>query len=186
MNYEQETVYALYKKLLNLYPQGFREQLGESMQQTFNDLYNEQKRQTIPVLFGFVLWMFTETFIGIIQERILLIKEMNPMKNILTNLRSPAIISLLLIIPFMIMEVVNRPNFNEGFPIPLFGILWLMPLIFIVILMPIVRSVEAGNGIMANPISLFLRVIFLVLIAWMWIGIVKDQMPCFCGLPNCD
>ncbi|MBC7877659.1 MAG: hypothetical protein H7Y59_10870 [Anaerolineales bacterium] len=156
------------------------------MEQTFNDLYTERKRQTKQVLLGFILWTFIETSMGIIQEHILLIKEMNSVKNMLTNLRSPAIISFLLTIPLMIMEIVNRRNFNEGFPIPLFGILWLMPLIFIVILMPIVRSVEAGNGIMVKPISLFTRVIFLAFIAWMWISIVKDQMPCFCGLPNCD
>lgn len=186
MAYDKNIVHTLYKKLLTLYPQNFREQLGESMEQTFNDLCIERKQQTTQGLFGFILWMFAETFMGIIQERILLIKEMDPMKNVLANLRSPAIISFLLIIPFMIMEVVNRRNFNEGFPIPLFSILWLMPLIFIVILMPIVRSVEAGNGIMANPLSLFLRAIFLVLLAWMWISIVKDQIPCFCDLPNCD
>ena len=29
----------LYKRLLTLYPQGFRERFGECMQQTFNDLY---------------------------------------------------------------------------------------------------------------------------------------------------
>ena len=41
MAYDQNTVPALYKKLLGLYPRGFRERLGESMQQTFNDLCNE-------------------------------------------------------------------------------------------------------------------------------------------------
>ena len=75
MNYEQETVHALYKKLLNLYPRGFREQLGESMQQTFNDLYKERKRETQQVLFSFVLWAFVETIVGIAKEYILLITQ---------------------------------------------------------------------------------------------------------------
>jgi hypothetical protein len=39
--YEQNTVRTLYKRLLSLYPQEFKERLGESMQQTFNDLYKE-------------------------------------------------------------------------------------------------------------------------------------------------
>jgi hypothetical protein len=39
---------------------------------------------------------------------------------------------------------------------------------------------------MANPINLLLRVAFLALIAWMWGGILIDQMPCFLGVPNCD
>ena len=185
MKYNKSIVHALYKRLIAFYPRAFKEQLGESMEQTFDDLCNE-KQQTKQVIFGFILSTFIDTTTGIIHEYILSIEEMDPMKNILINLRSPAIISFLLIIPLMIMEVVNRRNFNEDFPIPLFGILWLMPLIFIVILMPVVRSVEAGNGIMAKPISLFLRVIFFALIAWVWIGIVEDQIPCFCGLTNCD
>jgi len=186
MTYDQETVRALYKKLLTFYPRGFREQLGESMEQTFNDLYKERKRQREQGLFSFILWMFIETFIGIIQERILLIKEMNPMKNILTSLRSPAIISLLLVVPFMILELVNRRNFNEGFPVPLFGFLWILPILFIITMMPIVRNIQAGNSIIANPIILLIRVVFLAFIAWMWISLMIDQMPCFLGVPNCD
>ena len=108
------------------------------------------------------------------------------MKNILTNLRSPAIISLVLVVPFMILELVNRRNFNAGFPIPLFVFMWLLPMLFIFTVMPIVRNVRAGNGIVANPIIFLIRVIFLALIIWMCFGIVIDQMPCFLGVPNCD
>ncbi len=75
MVYDQNTVHTLYKKLLTFYPRGFRERLAESMEQTFNDLCNERKRQTEQGLFGFVLWTFVETALGIVQEHILLIKE---------------------------------------------------------------------------------------------------------------
>ena len=108
------------------------------------------------------------------------------MKNMLINLRSPALISLLLVLPFMILELINRQGFNEGFPIPLFVIMWLLPLIFIVVLMPIVRNVRAGNSLMASPISPLIRVVLLILIAWMWTSLLIDQMPCFLGVPNCD
>ena len=182
---DSRTVHVLYRKLLTFYPRKFREQLAESMEQTFNDLCNE-KRQTKQRLFGFVLWMFIETAIGILQEYIGLIKEMNPMKNILTNLRSPAIISLLLVVPFIIMELVNRRNFNEGFPFPLFGFMWVLPILFILTLTPMVQTVRAGNSLMANPISLLLKVAFLLFLAWFWGNIVVDQMPCFLGVPNCD
>ena len=53
-------VHLLYKRLLTFYPTAFREQLTESMEQTFRDLWNE-KRQTKKELFGFVLWTFIET-----------------------------------------------------------------------------------------------------------------------------
>jgi hypothetical protein len=185
MIYEQEIVHKLYRKLLTLYPRTFKEQLAESMEQTFQDLWNE-KRQRKKEWFGFVLWTFVETAIGIFRERLLLIIEGDLMQTILTNLRSPALISLLLVLPFMILELVNRRNFNEGFPIPLFVFMWLLPMLFILTVMPIVRNLRAGNSILANPVFLLLRVVFLAIIVWMWFGILIDQMPCFLGVPNCD
>ncbi len=108
------------------------------------------------------------------------------MKNIFTSLRSPVIISFILVFPFIILELVNRRNFPENFPIVLFGLLWLLPIIFIVTLTPIIQTVRTGNSVMAKPISLLLRVALLLFIAWFWSGIVIDQMPCFLGVPNCD
>jgi len=52
--------------------------------------------------------------------------------------------------------------------------------------MPIVQNVRAGNKIAGNPISLLIKVVVLILIAWLWAGIVLDQMPCFLGVANCD
>ena len=71
MAHKQKVVQRLYGKLLSLYPRPFRDRLGESMQQTFDDLYHEGQRQTAPGLFGFVLWLFLETAIGIFRERLL-------------------------------------------------------------------------------------------------------------------
>lgn len=185
MVYDQNIVRTLYKRLLAFYPRVFREQLGESMEQTFNDLCNE-KRQTKKGLFAFVLWTFIETAIGIVQEHILLLTQRDFMKIFLTNLQSPALISTLLVLPFVILELVNRRNFNEDFPFVLFGFMWVLPVLFLVMLMTIVRNIRAGNSIMANPVGFLLRAAFLVLIAWMWGGILIDQMPCFLGVPNCD
>ena len=87
----------------------------------------------------------------------------------------------------MIMEVINRRSFNKGFPVLLFVIMWLPPVMFILILMPLVRSLrQAGNGILACRGKLLLSVTFLVLIAIVWTGALIDQMPCFLGVPNCD
>jgi hypothetical protein len=184
----QNTVRALYKKLLTLYPRGFREQLGESMEQTFNDLCNERKQQTEPGLFGFVLWVFVETGIGIIKEQALLIKQADTMKTITTDLRSAAIISFILVLPFAILESLNNTITKQNAPglILLFGTLWLLPTAFIVIIMPIVRTVRAGNSLLANPITLLFRVAFLALIATIWGWGFIDQLPCFLGVPNCD
>ena len=108
------------------------------------------------------------------------------MKNMFLTLRLPALISLLLIIPFMVMEVVNRREFNEGFPFPLFIIMWLMPVLFILTGMPILRNMRVGNNVLAKPVILLIRVAILIFIAWFWVALLIDQMPCFLGFPNCD
>jgi len=194
MTFEQKTVRILYKKLVALYPRAFREKLGESMEQTFNDLCHERKQTAGQELFGFVLWMFVETAIGIIKEHLILIKRGKTMENIITNFKSATIISFLLVLPFMILDfwfqIVNKPtalsdrNYSDF--IMLFGFLWLLPTAFIVILTPIVRNTRAGNGIMANPIYLLFRVAFLAFIAIIWGSLMIDQFPCFIGVPNCD
>ena len=56
-----------YARLLRLYPRQYRERMGESMQQTFNDLCRE-RRDAGEGLFGFVLWTFADTFVGILRE----------------------------------------------------------------------------------------------------------------------
>lgn len=108
------------------------------------------------------------------------------MKNLLVNLKAPAILSFLLVLPFTIMEVVNRRNFHEDFPVTLFGVMWLLPVAFMLILVPIVRSARAGNSLVSNPVKLLLSISLLVLIAIVWTGTVLDQMPCFLGVPLCD
>ena len=148
---EQVAAHALYNKLLNLYPQSFREQLGESMEQTFRDLLNE-KRQTKKELFGFVFWTFIETAIGIFREHLLLISPGDVMQTILKTSGSSALISFLLILPFMIMEVVNRRNFNEDFPILLFFGMWLNLFAISLILLPIMRGRRTGNHDTAKPV----------------------------------
>jgi hypothetical protein len=152
MMVERNTVCILYKKLLTLYPRNFREELGESMEQTFNDLYNERRRQRDRGMFGPVLWTFIETAIGIFREHLLLISPGDIMQTILKSLGSSALISALLILPFMIMEVVNRRNFNEDFPFMLFFVMWLNLLAISLILLPIMRGRRTSNHNMANPI----------------------------------
>ena len=105
MVYDQNIVHALYKKLLGLYPREFRERLGDSMQQTFNDLCRE--RQTKGGWFGFMLWTFAETAVGIIREHVLSIAQGAPMKNTLAYPRSAALISaLLLAVAFIVAPLI--------------------------------------------------------------------------------
>ena len=183
---DRERVRNLYRKLLSLYPRAFRERLGESMEQTFNDVCNERRQRTERGLFGFALWLFVETAVGICKEHTLLIRQGDAMRTITKNLGFAALISFIIVLPFMILEWVNNRNPHESFPLALFGFMWLLPVAFIVILVPMVRTVRAGSSIMAKPISLLFGVAFLTLIATVWGWGLIDQLPCFLGVPNCD
>lgn len=108
------------------------------------------------------------------------------MKLILANLKSPALISLIITLPFAILELVNQRNFKADFPVVLFALLWFLPMLFIVMLMPIIQNMRAGRSAMVKPIKLFLTIITLFLIAIVWGSMVFDQFPCFVGVPNCD
>jgi hypothetical protein len=101
----QSTIPALYKKLLHLYPREFRTRLGESMEQTFQDLY--QERQTKPGWFSFVLWTFVETAVGIVREHGLSIAKGASMKNTLAYPRATALISaILLTVAFIVAPFI--------------------------------------------------------------------------------
>lgn len=110
------------------------------------------------------------------------------MKTIIGDLRSASIISLILVLPFAVLEALNNTMTEQnalGLML-LFGVLWLLPTAFILILMPMVRARRAGDSIVGKPISLLFRVGFLALIATIWGWGFIDQLPCFFGVPNCD
>jgi hypothetical protein len=92
------------------------------------------------------------------------------MKRRLTTAGAAALISLLLVAPFASLELWHNPgarNFSK-FPFPLFGVLWLLPTLFIITLAPLVRAVRAGGSLLAAPVPLLLRVVFLALVALVW------------------
>ena len=186
MAYDQNTVHTFYKKLLTLYPQDFREQLGESALQTFKDLYKE--RQIAGGLFSFILWAFVETAVGIVRENVLIITKGVMMNTMLTNPLSGVVISFIFcVLPFMTLEWATRSDLPRSDASPMLWIvMWLPSAIFIAILMPIVRNLRrARHSILANPVSLLLRVGILIFLAWIWGTLVIDQMPCFLGGSGC-
>jgi hypothetical protein len=64
---------------------------------------------------------------------------------------SSALISLLLILPLVIMEVVNRREFNEEFPYFLFLIMGFNLFAFILILLPLVPGRRAASQAVQPP-----------------------------------
>jgi hypothetical protein len=109
-----------------------------------------------------------------------------PRSVISTTLATPAIVASLVVLPFVILEAINTRGFSEGFPLALFVVMWLLPAAFTAVLTPILRRLRAGGRVAAHPGALVPRVLLLILIAWFWLSLVIDQLPCFLGVPNCD
>lgn len=95
-----------YATLLRLYPKSYYERFGEGMEQTFNDLLREC-RETEGRLLPFALWMFVETFIGILKENITLTIMQN--KRIIYIALATAGI---LLIPLIAMQFTDEVNWD--------------------------------------------------------------------------
>ena len=196
-------VHILYKKLLRLYPRAFREQFGESMEQTFHDLYNEQKQ--VPVHGYFVLSLFTETTIGIVREYLLLIREGEVMKNILANPRSAAITSSLLSLPLgltyiaLMFEIEPLAKLlNDWFTIPgqqgeinmigrivIYGGLLLLPVAFALNLQSVLKREGPEGKRSPHTLNLMVGVAILLLIVFTWGGLIVEEIYCLRGI-RCD
>lgn len=180
-------IYFLYKKLIGLYPKGFKEQFSESMQQTFKDLYKEKQNTNQP-LFNFITWTFIETSIGIFREHLLQGDIMQTSKRFISS----ALISFLIILPFAVMEIVNRRQFNEEFPFVLFSFLWFNLFTVILILLPILlnkwikqdntnSNLEKKQTSLTNPKSYLIIsavfILFMVIPALLsYIGLIPSEI----------
>jgi len=198
MAYDQNTARTIYKKLLTFYPRDFKEQLGESMEQTFNDLWNE-KRQTKQGLFGFIFWTFIETITGIIQEHILLLTQGNFMKSLISNPKSAALAGFLFALPFLVMNTIVGSRIEPFFSlirpdthtspfefVLLAVILILLPVGAFIAVRPMFR--KRANG--ERKFYLLNTIIALILLAGfsaLSIGLGSDIYRCdVLQIPNCD
>lgn len=203
MAYDQNTVRILYKKLLTLYPRGFRERLSESMEQTFIDLYKERQQERR--LFSFMFWMFVETGVGIFKEHLLLIAEGNTMKSIISNPISAAITSLILSLPlgltfiaFMFdIEPLVKPlndlltiegqqgQINMLGRIVIYGGLLLLPLAFALNLQSLLKREGPEGKRSLYTINLIIGAAILLLIIFTWGGLILEEIYCLRGI-RCD
>lgn len=258
---------AFYSKLLKFYPRPFRDRFGESMEQTFDDLCQDEKGHGSRLV-SLTIRLSVDTGIGIVKEHVLHLSQrrimsevlrnpriallvglllflpgalmfaglmlniepplgpldsvLNPpgdgphllgslvalaliivlptagvilsaaaadgraIKNICSSLGVATTIASLLVAPLLILELTYGQKSYTSFPTSLFVILWLVPVIFVALAMPLAQAQGAGQSLAKHPVTLLLRVALLILLAIFWTGLVNDQMPCFLGVPNCD
>jgi hypothetical protein len=194
-------VRALYRMLIALFPRAFRERLGESMAQTFNDLY--QERQMQKGLFSLVLWIFVETGVGVIHEHALQITQGDIMKNILSNPKSAAILSFILSLPLALPYIIfmfdiepltglasrllatDDQQINNLGRIVLFGGLLLLPPAFVINLAPFLKRKSPDQKNRFYAFNLILGMGLLLLITFTWGGLLLEEIQCLRGM-YCD
>jgi hypothetical protein len=144
---------------------------------------------SFPILDFFRSWLIlTLVFMPIVSG--LHSGEQISVKDFFFPLAAAVIFGLLLIAPFALMEYWNNPRIQSGefrFPFLLFLGLWLSPVLFFLGATPIARSLRGGESVLAHPVWLTLRVVFLAILAILWVNLIRDQMSCFLGgVPGCD
>lgn len=94
------------------------------------------------------------------------------MQTALKNFGLSALFSFLLILPFAIMEIINRRQFNEDFPYKLFFGLWLNLFAISLILLPILLSkwdskhtIKSTQSVLIIGFILILSIIIISLIS---------------------
>ena len=199
--HDQNMIPALYKKLLTLYPRSFREELGEPMEQTFNDLYRErQKDRGLP---GFVFWMFVETSVGIIREHALVWAQGDSMKAMLSNPTSAAIVSLILSLPLGLLFIIfnfdikpltrlvtswltfNGSEVNGLGRLVLIGGLLLLPVAFVINLLPLLKKEGPEIKRKLHAANVIVGVLILMIIVISWGGLLVEEIYCLQGI-RCD
>ncbi len=119
------------------------------------------------------------------SQKVCKLKFNNYMTALSVNRKWPVFISLATVLPFILMEIINRKFFPESFPYFLFGMLWLLMLIIIFIFQSLVKNLfsPVPNFTILN---LMIRFASLILLGYCWISLIIDQIPCFLGGTNCD
>ena len=97
-----------------------------------------------------------------------------------------ASLGLLLVLPFVVLELMFGQTSYSDFPVPLFGSLWFLAAMLIAALAPMIQTLRTGGILLVNPLTLALRIALIGVIAAFFFGLIEDQMPCFLGAPNCD
>ncbi len=133
---------TLYAMLLRLYPRPFCERFGGGMAQTFHDLFQERIGARRG-LFGFALWIFSETLVGILREHIIYISQMG---KTLTRVALSALAALM--VPLVASQFVEDWNWPAGAFVRVYVLFFLTGMVFTVVARRMgAWSYKAGVGV---------------------------------------
>lgn len=94
--------------------------------------------------------------------------------------------SFILLLPFVVIEFINRQSFKEGFPFAIYIFTFFLQTAFFYTFLSLIRSIRVTPSLKTNPVTLVLRIVGLIVLVYIWVGWIVDQWPCMMGVPNCD
>ena len=96
------------------------------------------------------------------------------------------LISSTLVAPFIVLQWVNRRTFHEDFPFVLFTFMSLHSLFIVLLLTPALRRLRVEGSLGALKLGHWAGLLLCAVLAFAYVDVVIDQLPCFLGVPNCD
>ena len=175
----------LYRKLLAFYPNGFKEQLVESMEQTFN-----VSIILLPIALGRRTGNHDMANAIPTQRNTLLTNPGSAAMISVIVFLSPGILPLLDSVGWLSLDrLFNGLNPEVDYLPGMFlslGFLLFPVAAGITAGGPIIRTLWAGGSLFAHPINLIIVVFIASTFAIGLANLIIDQWPCFIGVPNCD
>ena len=105
------------------------------------------------------------------------------MRILATDIRSAALLSLLLVLPLLTLELLLNQSTNWGTgSVVLYGSLYLLAISLVLAFIFVARIARARQ----SGFKLFAGALVLGVLGFVLGSLVIDQMPCFLGVPNCD
>lgn len=109
------------------------------------------------------------------------------MKKVFLNPKTSILIGFLITLPFMFMEFATSSNLpRSNFPIQLFIFMWIIASIFLLLINSTLETIQGKNyQKKKNYLIITIKIIFGGILAYIWITIIIDQIPCFLGATGC-
>jgi hypothetical protein len=104
----------------------------------------------------------------------------------LRSLGSSLVFSAMLVVPFAVLQWANRRTLHEEFPFVLFAFMSVHALLVVLALAPGVRRLRAERRLAALRAQHWAGLLVGVFLAAVYAGVIRDQLPCFLGVPHCD
>ena len=109
-----------------------------------------------------------------------------PSRGRFYRLCTAVLVSSLLVVPFIVLQWVNRRAIHEDFPLVLFAFMSLHALCIVLLLAPALRQLRAQRHLRALRVRHMAGLVIAAVLISVYAEVVVDQLPCFLGVPNCD